>query len=86
MRVDFVCDLARITWTTHVFQAEFAGAGQPVLAPTDHHEIVDAVWADETDFFGPMRRGLLSAGSTGLLYRVHLHDILWKMFGWGALK
>jgi 8-oxo-dGTP pyrophosphatase MutT (NUDIX family) len=85
-RVDFVCGADRIRWTSHVFQACCDGSEEPVLNPQDRHEIVDAVWADEETFFGPMRRGLLSTGLTGLLYRVHLHDRIWRLYGWGKVK
>jgi ADP-ribose pyrophosphatase YjhB (NUDIX family) len=81
--VDFVCSNKRINWITHVFQAYLKDPKRSNLAPTDQHEIVEAVWADQAEFFGPMRRGLLSVGSTGLLYRVHLHDYIWRRFGWG---
>lgn len=85
VRVDFVCGRKRIKWTTHVFQARWEGSGHPRLVPQDQEEIIEAVWADEGDFFGPMRRGLLSVDSTGLLYRVHLHDALWRIYGWGEV-
>ena len=83
--VDFVCGVHRIHWTTHVFQAVLKDPRYPQLAPTDQYEIVEAVWAGQADFFGPMRQGLLSLGSTGLLYRVHLHDYLWQLYGWGKV-
>jgi 8-oxo-dGTP pyrophosphatase MutT (NUDIX family) len=83
VRVDFVYGRERIRWTTHVFQAKLESDEDPSLDPKDHEEIVEAVWADEADFFGPMRRGLLSVGSTGLLYRVHLHDYIRRKFSWG---
>ncbi len=86
VRVDFVCGSERIRWTTHVFQAKLEDAGEQRLDPKDRREIVEAVWADEADFFGPMRRGLLSVGSTGLLYRVHLHDFIRRRFGWGEIR
>ncbi len=85
VQVDFVCGAERIEWTSHVFQAGYTGTGEPVLDPQDRHEIVEAVWANEADFFTYMRRGLLSVVSTGLLYRVHLHDYIWRTFGWGRL-
>jgi 8-oxo-dGTP pyrophosphatase MutT (NUDIX family) len=55
----------------------------PTLDPQDRHEIAEAIWASESDFFTAMRRGLLEMGSTGLLYRSHLHDFVWRRFGWG---
>ena len=83
VRVDFVCGDRRIRWTTHVFRTQLAESGMARLEPQDRHEIVEAIWTTEKDFFGPMRRGLLALGSTGLLYRVHLHDYMWRVFGWG---
>lgn len=83
VHVDFVCGADRIKWTTHVFQACMEDSSRPDLQPRDQTEIVEAVWAGEKEFFGPMRRGLLSVGSTGLLYRVHLHDAVWRFWGWG---
>lgn len=85
-RVDFVCGAERILWTSHVFQARCKGSKQPLLSPQDRHEIIDAVWADEETFFSTMRRGLLSTGSTGLLYRIHLHDRIWNLYGWGEVR
>ena len=81
-RVDFVCGAERIPWTTHVFRTQFSGAGEPKLDPKDRHEISDAVWATEEEYFQTMRPGLLAMGSTGLLYRSHLQDVIWKLFGW----
>lgn len=86
VRVDFVCGADRIRWTTHVFQAKLEPGTSPDLNPQDHREIAEAIWAAETDFFGPMRRGLLAMGSTGLLYRVHLHDYIQRHFGWGEIQ
>ncbi|MFH1734527.1 MAG: NUDIX hydrolase [bacterium] len=86
VRVDFVYGAKRIAWTTHLFQVKYKGAGPPRLDPRDRHEISAAAWADEHDFFYRMRPGLLSVDSTGLLYRVHLHDYVWRQFGWGDVK
>jgi 8-oxo-dGTP pyrophosphatase MutT (NUDIX family) len=85
VRVDFMCGIESIKWTSHVFQTKLKRPEDPVLDPKDKHEIVEAVWADECDFFGSMRQGLLSLESTGLLYRVHLHDIMWRLYGWGKV-
>lgn len=85
-RVDFICGDDRIRWTSHVFQADCMVPDQSPLNPRDRHEIIDAVWADQEAFFGSMRKGLLSTGLTGLLYRVHLHDRIWRMYGWGEVK
>lgn len=85
-RVDFIYGLKRIRWTTHVFQARGEGTDFPNLAPKDLHEIVEAEWVNESEFFRRIRRGLLSVDSTGLLYRVHLHDVLWRMYGWGKVN
>ena len=87
VRVDFVCEGPRergdrIPWTTHVFRARYADSGEPKLDPQDRHEIADAVWATEEEYFRNMRPGLLAMGSTGLLYRAHLQDFVWRNFGW----
>ena len=86
VRVDFVYGDERIRWTTHVFQMFWEGSGQPKLNPHDKHEIAEAACVDEAEFFGSIRRGLLSVDSTGLLYRVHLHDAMWRLYGWGKVK
>jgi len=85
VKVDFVNGVDRIAWTTHLFQAKYNGAGPPQLNPQDRHEIIAAKWADEKEFFTLMRRSLLSVDSTGLLYRVHLHDYIWRQVGWGEV-
>ncbi len=86
VRVDFVCGIERIRWTSHVFQTKLKRPEEPVLDPKDKHEIVEAIWANESDFFSATRQGLLALGSTGLLYRVHLHDAMWRRYGWGEIK
>jgi ADP-ribose pyrophosphatase YjhB (NUDIX family) len=83
--VDFVCEDQRINWISHVFQADLKDTRNNELEPTDRHEIVEAIWVEETDFFRSMRQGQLALGSTGLLYRVHLHDYLWRLYGWGRI-
>ncbi len=80
--VDFVSGSERILWTTHVFRARYTGSGEPKLDPQDRHEIAEAVWAGEEEYFQTMRPGLLAMGSTGLLYRAHLQDYVWRNFGW----
>jgi 8-oxo-dGTP pyrophosphatase MutT (NUDIX family) len=83
VRLDFVCGGDRIPWTTHVFIVRSLEPNPPILNPQDTREIAQAVWAQEGEFFGPMRRGLIEMGSTGLLYRAHLHDFIRRKFGWG---
>ncbi|MFH1447146.1 MAG: NUDIX hydrolase [Chloroflexota bacterium] len=82
-RVDFIFRDDRIRWTTHVFRVVWEGTGEPTLKPQDTREICEAVWATEAEFLGPMQHALLSTDSTGLLYRTHLHDYIWRTFGWG---
>jgi 8-oxo-dGTP pyrophosphatase MutT (NUDIX family) len=82
VRLDFVCGEERIPWTTHVFRVKAPGEGDPILNPQDTREIAEARWATEAEVFGSMRRGMLEMGSTGLLYRAHLGDIVWRLWGW----
>lgn len=87
VRLDFVCGDPRgrgdrIPWTTHVFRVRALQEGEPKLNPQDTREIAEARWADETEFFGSMRQGLLEMGSTGLLYRAHLGDMVWRLWAW----
>jgi ADP-ribose pyrophosphatase YjhB (NUDIX family) len=59
-----------IEWHTHVFAATTADR---VLAPTDHHEIREARWAQPTEFrtFSEIMR---HSQRGGLLYRAALHE------------
>jgi 8-oxo-dGTP pyrophosphatase MutT (NUDIX family) len=87
VRVDFVCGDPRIRgdripWTTHVFRVKAPAGETPILSPQDHREIAEARWATEAEFFGTMRQGLLEMSSTGLLYRAHLGDVVWRDFEW----
>ncbi|MCX6639499.1 MAG: NUDIX hydrolase [bacterium] len=84
VQVDFAHNQDRICWTTHVFLTKCPGT--PILNPQDRHEIVEALWANEAELSGRMRQGLIEAGTTGLLYRAHLHDVVWRQYGWGELS
>jgi len=68
--VRFTCRLGDIEWHTHVFTAS---TPDRKIAPTDHHEIREARWADPgefQDFDLIMRR----SERGGLQYRARLHE------------
>ncbi|RJP77704.1 MAG: NUDIX hydrolase [Candidatus Zixiibacteriota bacterium] len=83
VRVNFICGAEAVFWTSHVFRAALREPGLPSLEPQDHEEIAEARWVTEEEFFGPVRQALLRMGSMGILYRAHLHDYVWRRFGWG---
>ncbi len=73
--VVFTCpDKPAIEWHTHVFSAT---TSDRTLAPTDHHEIREARWADPSEFatFSAIMR---ESQRGGLLYRAALHDEIAK--------
>ncbi|MEW5873592.1 MAG: NUDIX hydrolase [Candidatus Zixiibacteriota bacterium] len=68
--VAFTSRLGDIAWHTHVFSAS---TPDRLIAPTDHHEIREARWADPgefRDFDLIMRR----SERGGLQYRARLHE------------
>jgi 8-oxo-dGTP pyrophosphatase MutT (NUDIX family) len=76
VRVDFVGENDRIRWTTHVFLVDTPLPGLPKLDPQDRHEIAEAKWATDSEVRTTMRQGLIAAGTSGLLYRAHLQDVV----------
>jgi 8-oxo-dGTP pyrophosphatase MutT (NUDIX family) len=68
--VVFECELGKIPWHSHIFRAT---TDDRVIAPTDHHEIREARWADPSEFatFGEIMRRM---DKGGLWYRAALHE------------
>ena len=61
-----------VDWTTHVFTAE---AKSEEICPVDTHEIAEAFWVSREELRASSQ-GLRTTGSTGLLYRATLNDMM----------